>query len=336
MDKKEILQFEEDDTSQLGMNGKQVFFTKRINGKTTHNKQESEESKTFENKKQDKKQEIYIELENPLFKENKPTENIEVKKVEKKKVAKAKKRRKKIKRLMRLGILLLIIAGTIIFSLVSPVFNITKIEAKGNEKIDSQTILSLSGIHEGKNIFRISKKDITQKLKENSYIEEVNIKRILPGTIEIDVKERKIAYQVKVINSYVYLDYQGYILEVASKVGKVPEIEGFTTEQDKLLNGKRLSNEDINKLKVILKIKETATSIDIWEKFSKIKIENNKYIVELKKENKIAYLGDATDLTNKMNFLKAILEDTKKETGKIFLNGNFSTGFKPYFREEKN
>ena len=38
MDQKEILQFEPDDASRTGMNGKQVFFAKRINGKTTRNK----------------------------------------------------------------------------------------------------------------------------------------------------------------------------------------------------------------------------------------------------------------------------------------------------------
>ena len=36
---------------------------------------------------------------------------------------------------------------------------------------------------------------------------------------------------VKVINSYVYLDYQGYILEVSSKEKKVPLIEGFSRLQ---------------------------------------------------------------------------------------------------------
>ena len=43
MDKNNILQFEADDTSKTGINGKQVFFTKRINGKTTHNKLSEEE-----------------------------------------------------------------------------------------------------------------------------------------------------------------------------------------------------------------------------------------------------------------------------------------------------
>ena len=33
MDKNNILQFEADDTSKTGINGKQVFFAKRINGK---------------------------------------------------------------------------------------------------------------------------------------------------------------------------------------------------------------------------------------------------------------------------------------------------------------
>ena len=45
-----------------------------------------------------------------------------------------------------------------IFIFVSPVFNISKIEVKGNEIISSDTIISLSGIKTNENIFRISKK----------------------------------------------------------------------------------------------------------------------------------------------------------------------------------
>ena len=69
---------------------------------------------------------------------------------------------------------------------------------------------------------------------------------MLPGTIEIQIEEREIAYQVKVINSYVYIDYQGYILENSSEKEKVPTIEGLSTQDEEFLNNKRVNNEDIH------------------------------------------------------------------------------------------
>ena len=334
MDKNNILQFEADDTSKTGMNGKQVFFTKRINGKVTRNKEIEHENKFAQNKEKND-DELFIEFKNVrVNQERNPQKNNTPKKNNKNKQQKSKKKRKKISIIPKIAVLFLFIIGIGIFAFISPIFNIRKIEVNGNNKIDEDTVVSLSGINIGKNIFQISKKEVANNIKENSYINNVEIKRILPGTLKLDVEERKIAYQVKVINSYVYLDYQGYILEVSSKKEKVPLVEGFTTNQDTLLNGKRLYNNDIKLLRAILRIMETAKTSEIDNLISKISVKNNEYILELSKENKLVYLGYATDLTNRMTYVKIIVDKEKGKTGKVFVDKDINNGFKPYFREE--
>lgn len=325
-----ILQFEADDTSKTGINGKQVFFAKRINGKVTRNKEIEKKSRYIQEKEPNDEEELFIEFKNvkvnpqkipPQKQENKSTNN-----------KKLKKRRKNTAR--RFIILFLLLVGTAIFAMISPIFNIKKIEVSGNEKLDESTIISLSGELEGKNIFQISKKKIINNIKDNPYIDSVTIKRNLPGNLQINVEERKVAYQVKVINSYVYINYQGYILEVSSKDADVPIIDGFQTEQDTLLNGKKLSDKDIEALKIVLRIMETAKNADVSKLISKISIKNNEYIIEMKKENKIVYLGNATDLTNRMTYVKIIVDKEKGKAGRVFVNGDINSGFKPYFREE--
>lgn len=334
MDKNNILQFEADDTSKTGMNGKQVFFTKRINGKVTRNKEIEHENKFAQNKKKND-DELFIEFKNVrVNQERNPQKKNTPKKNNNNKQQKSKKKRKKISIIPKIAVLFLFIIGIGIFAFISPIFNIRKIEVNGNNKIDEDTVVSLSGINIGKNIFQISKKEVANNIKENSYINNVEIKRILPGTLKLDVEERKIAYQVKVINSYVYLDYQGYILEVSSKKEKVPLVEGFTTNQDTLLNGKRLYNNDIKLLRAILRIMETAKTSEIDNLISKISVKNNEYILELSKENKLVYLGYATDLTNRMTYVKIIVDKEKGKTGKVFVDKDINNGFKPYFREE--
>ena len=334
MDKNNILQFEADDTSKTGMNGKQVFFTKRINGKVTRNKEIEHENKFAQNKEKND-DELFIEFKNVrVNQERNPQKNNTPKKNNNNKQQKSKKKRKKISIIPKIAVLFLFIIGIGIFAFISPIFNIRKIEVNGNNKIDEDTVVSLSGINIGKNIFQISKKEVANNIKENSYINNVEIKRILPGTLKLDVEERKIAYQVKVINSYVYLDYQGYILEVSSKKEKVPLVEGFTTNQDTLLNGKRLYNNDIKLLRAILRIMETAKTSEIDNLISKISVKNNEYILELSKENKLVYLGYATDLTNRMTYVKIIVDKEKGKTGKVFVDKDINNGFKPYFREE--
>ena len=337
--KDDILQFEEDDTSEIGINGKQVFFTKRINGETTHNKSNGEDNmynSMFNNI--NKEEELFIEFNTPYNpKENstKKKNNNKKNQQNKKKSNNNQKKKKKGLVVLRLLLLIAIIIGVIIFAMVSPIFNIREVEIEGNNKIKSETIISLSGIQEGENIFRIRKKDITNKLKENTYINSVSIKRKMPGTLNITIEERKIAYQIKVINSYVYIDYQGYILETSSKSEKVPVIEGLSTSQDDLLNARRLSTNDIEALKTILRIVDTAKTADISKLISKIIIQDGQYILEIKDKNKTVYLGDATDITNKIMYLKIILNKEKNTKGKIFINGNLNNGFKPYFREDE-
>lgn len=332
MEKNNILQFEVDDASKTGINGKQVFLAKRINGKVTRNKEIEQESIFIPEKEQNDEEELFIEFKNVKVNQKTiPQKKNTPKKNNNKKIKNNKKKRGILPKLV---VIFFILVGIGVFAFISPIFNIKKIEVNGNDKIDESTISSLSGINIGKNIFQVSKKHVINNIKENPYINNVEIYRKLPGTLELKVEEREIAYQVKIINSYVYLDYQGYILEISSKKEKVPLIEGFTTNQDTLLNGKRLDNNDIKLLRTILRIIETAKSSEIDKLISKISVKDNKYILELSKENKLVYLGDATDLTNRMTYVKIIVDKEKGKTGKVFVDKDINNGFKPYFREE--
>lgn len=335
MDKEEILQIEDDDTSKTGMNGKQVYVTKRINGKVTHHKVVKEEKIEEEQGENKQQEDLFVEFHTykPQPKENPRKKKTTVKKGKKKKVP-TKERIKRKSRILKLTVLLTIIIGIFIFAMISPIFSIDNIEVKDNKTVNSKTIISLSGVPEGKNIFQISKRNIIRNIKDNAYINEVYVKRKLPDTLEITVQERQIAYQIKVINSYAYIDYQGYILEKSSKQAQVPLVEGFAVDQDTLLNEKRLPNKDIEGLKILLRIMETAKANDFYQLISKIIIKDNQYTLELEKEKKTVYLGDATNLTNQMTYVKLILQNEKGHKGKIFVNGDINNGFKPYFRQE--
>ena len=249
----------------------------------------------------------------------------------KKKTHKKKKKNKSHK----IIILLLIILGMTIFAMITPIFNITEITVEGNNKIDKETVISYSGLTIGENIFRNLKSKVEINIKENSYIKEAIMKRKLPGTIELKVEEREIAYQIQLIDGYIYIDNQGYILENNSKKAKVPNLEGIATTQEELLNSKRLNSEDLNKLNTINRIIDSVKSIEIEEKITTINAENtNEYILYLKSEDKYIYLGNANNLNNKILYIQMMLNQEKGTPGTMFINGDLNEGFKPYFREK--
>ena len=267
-------------------------------------------------------------------KENKKNTVNQTKKAKAPKKKKSKKKKKINKKVIGFFSILIIIGIIIALALTAPIFNITDIEVEGNNKITSNTIISLSGLKKGENIFKFNNL-VQEKIKENAYIDSVRISRKLPGKVVITVEERKIKYQTNLINSYVYIDKNGYILENSSEKKDVPVIVGLSIKEDEMLNEKRLKTEDLEKLNDIIKIIDSAKTINVDNLITEINTENKEnYVLYLESKGKKINIGDTSNLTNKMLYVKKILEKEEGKTGSAFVNGDLSAGFKPYFREE--
>lgn len=226
-----------------------------------------------------------------------------------------------------------LIIATIYFML-SPLFNISEIKVTGNEKITENQIISLSGIQLGDNIYKTNKKEVVSKIKQNAYIENIDLKRNLPNKIELNVEERKATYMLEFSNSYVYINNQGYILEISQEKIYGQIIVGFTTGTDQIYEGNRLCNEDLEKLDMVLKIMDSANRNNVSTLITKIDIYNKTdYKLILEDENKTAHLGDASNISTRILYLKSILEHEKGKKGEIFINGDLSKD-KVYFREK--
>ena len=235
---------------------------------------------------------------------------------------------KKIK--IFLILILLIIA--IIFVLSSSLFNIKSINVLNNNILSNEDIISLSNINIGQNIFKINKNASIDHLKENAYIEEVNISRKLTNTLEINVKERKRKYMLQFADSYVYINNQGYMLEISTEKLDLPIITGFKTDLSNVKPGERLEVDDLKKLDMVIKIVETANVNNIGNLITKVEVSDEKnYVVELGTENKRAYLGDCSNLNTRMLNLQTIVEQEKGNAGTAYINMDLNVG-KAYFR----
>lgn len=267
-----------------------------------------------------------------IYNKNKPKNNNERKRKETKKQEISRKKRKKIFRVIKVLMLLGIIAGGIIYAMLSPIFNIKNITVSGNSKLSAETIISLSGLNIDQNIFNFWTNDIKEAVKQNAYIDTVEVKRKFPDTVEINVKERVTTYMLTLGNAYVYLNNQGYILEITAKKLEVPLLIGYNTTAEEIVEGNRLNETDLEKLNDILKIIEAAS--DIESLITKIDMsDKNNYILTIQAEKKTIYLGDTTNLSTKILWINKFLEEEKKNEGTIYLNVNLNTE-RPYFREK--
>lgn len=252
-------------------------------------------------------------------------EEIKTKKKAPKKLTKkqeiAKKKRKVVFRLIKWTSLILILIGGGIYFLLSPFFNIKNIEIVGNQKLTNEEIISLSQIQIDENTFKLVKSKVQKSIKQNAYVENVKVKRNLPDTIIIEVEERTPTYMISFANAYAYINNQGYFLEISKDKLELPILTGFLTKEEDIQEGNRLCIEDLQRLDDVLQIMKSATSNEIASLVTKINIANKQnYILELKDEKKTVQMGDTSNLSTKMLYIKSILEQNKKIEGEILVN----------------
>lgn len=257
--------------------------------------------------------------------------HIKKEKVENKKT---KKQFHNVKKIIKWTSIIIIFTGAIIYGMLSPVFNINTVSVADNEKIDKEAIINLSGIEIGQNIFRINKREITKNLEKNGYIEDVKIKRKLPDEVELIIKERQATYLIEYGNGFVYINNQGYILEISSEKKNIPLIIGTTTSSENYIEAGRLNDDDLKKLNVVLKIMSEAEVNNIESLITKIDVsDDNNYKLFFDTENKIADLGDCSNLETRMLFVTSMLKNESGKPGEIFVNMNLNTD-KAFFREK--
>ena len=194
-------------------------------------------------------------------------------------------------------------------------------------------IKDLSTINIGQNIYSINKKDIINSIKNNSYVENVKIKRKLPNAIEIKIEERTPKYQLKSDSQYIYIDEQGYILEVTSDAKDLTTIVGYQTTD--FTTGNKIEENDIEKINNIPQIIQELEKNNLLNELTSIDIKDkNDYIVNFENLHKVAHLGNMTSLNEKMNFVKEIMSKEQDYEGEVFVNVDLNNGEYPYFREK--
>ena len=247
-----------------------------------------------------------------------------------------KKRRKNRKKRLIIFILLAIILGTILYFLNSPTFKIKNVEVTGNAQLDSEKIIEQSEIKIGESIFANFNIITKVKVKQNRYIEDAIVTKEMPNTIKIEVTERKASFQIETENGYyIYIDEQGYIMDYSQEPKELVTITGMRITEENIDKKKRLEGDELNiKLENILHIKEETSKIEIYDKISKIQVENE-YILNLDSLNLTINLGNATNLKNRMDYVKSIMKREGGKAGTINVNGNLNEGFVPYFTENQ-
>ena len=190
-------------------------------------------------------------------------------------MAKIKKVRRSGRRLFK-GIVFLAICGAIIgFFVYVPVFTLKEVKLIGAENLTVEDILKIGDIYIGEPIFELETDKVTSRLAQDLRIESVQVRRIVPNTLEVTLKERKPLATIVCDYGYLDLDKNGKIIDSYKNLREmsIPMITGSQV-QDKYI-GDDVDNE------LVLKILEFLNKLDAesLEKISEVAIIAADYVV---------------------------------------------------------
>lgn len=105
--------------------------------------------------------------------------------------------------------------GCFIYLFMSPHFSIHHVTVEGNAFVSQEKITTLSGMQDT-SIWFVNSKKVAHTLKENPYIEHVQVRLALPNRAIIRVSERQPEVRWSVGNVHYFVDSTGRVLDVAN------------------------------------------------------------------------------------------------------------------------
>ncbi|WP_276945497.1 cell division protein FtsQ/DivIB [Dialister micraerophilus] len=249
---------------------------------------------------------------------NKNFDDKKIRKVLKKR--KKHKKNKKFKVLFYLIIFIIIIVVSLLF-LPIPFGNLT---VTGNDIIKTEDIFFEAEIKKPINIFQIRTSNVEKRLLNDIRIEEVDVSRQFPFTINIKVKERKPLVIVQGEFCYAILDKTGLVIETETSLKKAnhPMITG--KKWGNLLLGDTVSESDVLlALKFINSLSEDGVKL-----FSEINIGNKDNIIAYTRSGIAVKLGNGKNIADQAKLAENMVGDiSSRQLSVEYIDANTSSPF---------
>lgn len=239
---------------------------------------------------------------------------------------KKKKRRKKHYTLKFLIFVVLCVA--VYFFLHSAVFTVEKITISENDHITLKQAKQVTGLKKGINLFEFDAGDCEDKLMEDPYIKEADVKRKLPDTIQIQLEMREPAAVIKYGKKYALIAKEGIVLEIAEVEPQYTVFDGLTASSAKA--GQQIQ---VKEEKLYGKYMELLTEMEAADLYFK-RFEQDGKIMRLYARDKLYCEGSMDNLITGMKDgnLQAVIWDLMQKEVK---KGVITVGDQQYYSFQK-
>lgn len=144
-----------------------------------------------------------------------------------------------------LAVIAAVAAACVIF------FRVNQVTVEGSNRYTAQEIIDASGVQTGDNLMALSKNQIAYAIRTQlPYVESVSMRRRLPDTLEITVRERVAAASVESGSGPWLISSQGKLLEPANG-HNVVEVIGLRAQEPVAGSNIQVKEEDTNTLEYV-------------------------------------------------------------------------------------
>ena len=242
-------------------------------------------------------------------------------------MAKIQKRRRRSGRRIFKGFVFLLICGAILGVIVYvPIFSLAQVKLVGAEKITVDDVLKISDIYIGEPLFKLETNTIASRLTKDVRVEEVSVRRILPNTLEVTLKERRPLATIVCNYGYLDLDRHGKILDSYKDLRemKIPMITGASVSD--MYIGDDVEDEMVKKILEFLQ-KLDAASLN---KISEVAIVSADYIVAYTATERAVQIriGKLERLDEKAKLTDNFLKDLETNPNPVeYIDFNYTAPF---------
>lgn len=241
------------------------------------------------------------------------------------------KKRKKINANKLMGILffsLLLTLGTCLF-LKSDFFFLKQVVITNNNYLSTEDVNNLLSLDKNKNIFFYDLRDLENKVKESSYVEDCEIKRKIPNKLVVNVREKNIIGPLYNGKSYCCIDNKGKFVDELKEI----ENDDLVISIDYTLNKKNLKFNNENDKNKLLTLYNKLIEENILRQFKTIDFRKKSEIIMQGKTGLSVYLNKDNNIEkNIVKFSKVLidLQNRKELYGKVDFTYNNYVLYTPY------
>ena len=207
-----------------------------------------------------------------------------------------------------LFVLLLLLVAVTAIALLDHQFLIVKhVEIKGNETISSEEIVSMTGLTMMENLLRVDTETVKANLERTPYLRVLSIERHLPNTLVVQVKERHARAAVTYLESDIFVDETGLILEIRphDDAAGVLRVDGVKVTAFAV--GTMIQSQDEYQLVVLRNLLDEMIRQNFDTEMARANLESPGSIVLYSATGLQIKLGQAVDLAGKFTNVRAVL-----------------------------